>query len=72
MTALAALDLTGHLAIVAFAGETSTLGFGYTIDRIAAAPDGTIVVTAALTTEQNQCGPGWIRTSDPPDVNRVL
>jgi len=49
MTALAALDLTGHLAIVAFAGETSTLGFGYTIDRIAAAPDGTIVVTAALT-----------------------
>lgn len=49
MSALAALDLTGHVAIAAFAGETSTLGFGYSIDRIAVSPDGTIIVTAALT-----------------------
>ena len=49
VTALAALDLTGHVAILSFAGQTSTLGFGYTIDRIAPAPDGTLVATATLT-----------------------
>lgn len=52
VTALAGLDLSVHVAIVAFAGQTATLGFGYTIDRIAAAPDGTLVVTGTLTRPQ--------------------
>ena len=49
VTALAALDLTAQVAILAFAGQTPTLGFGYMIDRIAVAPEGTIIVTATLT-----------------------
>jgi len=47
--AINALDLDGQVAIAAFVGETSTLGFGYFIDRITVTPDGVIVVTARLT-----------------------